>query len=76
MDALRFWRKKFTGNKKGEFLKGLIIERKLKEERCNDCRENANPWKSSKVTEGAGKIRLGPTQEGTPKEGKAHRVAL
>lgn len=32
MDALRFWKKKFMKNKKGEFLKVIIIERKFKEE--------------------------------------------
>lgn len=64
------------GSKKGEFLKGLIIERKLKEKRCNDCRNNTDAWKSSRAPESAGKVKLGLTQEGTPKEGKAHRVAL
>lgn len=58
------------GNKKGEFLKGLIIERKLKKERCNDFRKNTNAWKSSKAPEVAGKVRLGPTQETPPKREK------
>lgn len=47
----------------------VITQRKIKEERCNGCRKNTEPWESRKAPEGgAEKFRLGPTWEGGPKE--------